>query len=232
MSPTEARLIPLYDTIKSRRFPTVNWLLIGLNTAVFVYMLTLGTQETENLVIHYGLVPARLLQHPDLYNLETVFTSMFIHGGWLHLIGNMLALFIFGDNVEDRMGHSGYLIFYLLCGMLAAAVQIIFSPGMDGPMIGASGAISGVLAAYLVLFPQARVVTLFFLFIIPFFIRIPAVLFISVWFVIQLFNEAASIAGGAQALGGVAFGAHIGGFVSGLVLVWIFRKPSYERVNF
>jgi membrane associated rhomboid family serine protease len=225
-------LIPLYDTIKSRRFPMINWLLIASNTAIFVYVYFLGVRGAENVIVRYGLVPTRLLSHMDLYNLETAYTSMFLHGGWLHLIGNMLALFIFGDNVEDRIGHLGYLLFYLICGTAAAAVQVIVSPSLNGPVIGASGAISGVLAAYMILYPRARVVTLFLLFFLPWFIEVPAVIYIGFWFMMQLFSEVASVAGGVQAAGGIAFGAHIGGFLTGLLLVWLFRPGSYKRVEF
>jgi len=217
-------MIPLRDTLRSRTFPLVNWLIIGLNVAVFIFILSLGPKTVQTFIRYYGLVPGRLLAHVDIVNIETVFTSMFLHGGWLHLFSNMLALFIFGDNIEDRMGHIGYAFFYLICGVLAAAAQIIATPAMNGPMIGASGAISGVLAAYLVLYPRARILTLFLLIFLPWFIEVPAVIYIGFWFLTQLLSGFASVSSGAQALGGIAFWAHIGGFISGLVLVRFFAR--------
>ncbi len=216
-------MIPLRDTARSRTFPLANWTLIALNVLVFLF-LEAGSPHVNALVKTWGLVPARLLRAPNLYNLLTVFTSMFLHGGWSHLISNMLALYIFGDNVEDRMGSGRYLVFYLLCGVAAAFAHVVFEPTSTMPTVGASGAISGVLAAYVVLFPTASVITLIPIFFWPWFVEIPALLYIGGWFVSQLFNGVASVVVGAQALGGVAWWAHVGGFVAGLVLLPIFKR--------
>jgi membrane associated rhomboid family serine protease len=152
---------------------------------------------------------------------------MFLHGGWLHIIGNMWILIIFGDNVEDRMGSVKFLFFYLLCGVLSGLTQSFISPTSQVPAIGASGAIAGVLAAYVVWFPRARVVTLIPLFILPWFVNIPALIFIGIWFLIQFFNGVLSQ--GVSAAGGVAYWAHVGGFLSGLVLVWFFGSRVKNR---
>ncbi len=154
---------------------------------------------------------------------------MFLHGGWAHLFSNMLALYIFGDNVEDRMGSGRYLLFYLFCGVVAAIVHIVFNPHSPLPTIGASGAISGVLAAYLVFFPSARVITLVPLFFWPWFIEVPAVLYLGLWFVSQLLNGLLTIVSGMQAFGGVAWWAHVGGFVVGMVLGPLLARRRYIR---
>ncbi len=218
-------MIPIRDTIRSRSFPLVNWSLILLNVFIFVF-LEAGSPHVNALVKTWGMVPARLLRHLNLYNISTIFTSMFLHGGWSHLISNMLALYIFGDNVEDRMGSGRYLVFYLLCGLAAALVHVGFSPTSAIPTVGASGAISGVLAAYVALYPTASVITLIPVFFWPWFVEIPALFYIGGWFISQLFNGVASVAIGAQALGGVAWWAHVGGFVAGLVLLPTFKRPQ------
>ena len=217
-------MLPLQDTVRSRSFPIANWLLIVLNVLAFLLLLTTGPWA-EKVVEVLGVVPARLLNHPTPYQLLTVLTSMFLHGGWAHLLSNMLALYIFGDNVEDRMGSVRYLVFYLLCGIAATGVHIAFNPTSTVPTIGASGAISGVLAAYLILFPTARVITLVPLFFLPWFVEIPAIIYLGGWFLSQLLNGMLTIVTGAQAFGGVAWWAHVGGFVSGLVLV----RPFVQR---
>ena len=217
-------MLPLQDTIRSRSFPVVNWLLISANVLIFLLLLTTG-QWAEELVNALGVVPARLLGHPNPYQLLTILTSMFLHGGWAHLFSNMLALYIFGDNVEDRMGSVRYLVFYLLCGIAAAGVHIMFNPASTVPTIGASGAISGVLAAYLILFPTARVITLVPMFFLPWFVEIPAIIYLGGWFLSQLLNGVFTVVTGAQAFGGVAWWAHVGGFVAGLVLV----RPFVQR---
>jgi rhomboid family protein len=154
-------------------------------------------------------------------------TSMFLHGGWLHIIGNMWVLIIFGDNVEDRLGSIRYLIFYLICGVASGLTQAFISPNSQLPAIGASGAIAGVLAAYMIFFPRARVVTLVPLFILGWFVNIPAVVFVAIWFLIQFFGGV--LAMGATASGGVAYWAHVGGFFCGLLLVWLFAGRSRNR---
>ena len=185
-------MFPIRDTVRTTRFPIMNWLLIGANVLVFILEINMSPALRNQLIQTFGLVPARLhLTNPVLLLrqpifLVTLFTSQFLHGGWLHLIGNMWTLFIFGDNVEDRMGPLRYLVFYLLSGMVANLMQaFVFKTSMI-PAIGASGAIAGVLGAYILLFPRARVVTLIILFVFPWFIDISALFFIGFWFVLQL----------------------------------------------
>jgi len=221
-------MIPLKDTIQSRSFPIVNWILIGLNIVVFLTLLSMGSRA-EVWVATFGAVPARLLQTPNVSQLSTLFTSMFLHSGWAHLIGNMLALYIFGDNVEDRLGSGRYLLFYLICGLVAAIAHIAVNPNSSVPTVGASGAISGVLAAYLLFYSSARVITLIPLFIFPWFVEIPAIVFIGFWFLSQLFNGFLSVFAGTQAFGGVAWWAHVGGFIAGLILAPILGYRRYVR---
>ncbi len=221
-------MLPITDTVQSRSFPFVNWMLIALNVLLF-FILAKSSASADAYVQIFGVVPARFLSQPDLFALFTLFSSMFLHGGWVHLVSNMLALYIFGDNVEDRMGSGRYLLFYLLCGLVAALVHIAFNQDSLIPTIGASGAISGVLAAYLVLFPTARVITLIPLFFLPWFVEIPAVLYLGFWFVSQLLNGLLTVMTGAQAFGGVAWWAHVGGFVAGLVMVKLFAHQRYPR---
>lgn len=217
-------MFPLKDTVRSRSFPAVNWALIIANLLIFIYESSLGRQALEALVTNYGVVPARLLGGgPGDY--LTLLTGMFLHGGWFHVISNLWALFIFGDNVEDRMGSGRYLLFYLLCGVVAGLAQVLATPASPVPSIGASGAIAGVLGAYLVLYPGSRVITLVLLFFLPWFVEIPALFYLGFWFVSQFFSGVASL-GMAAATGGVAYWAHIGGFVCGLLLVGLFaRRP-------
>jgi membrane associated rhomboid family serine protease len=221
-------MIPLKDTVQSRSFPIVNWMLIGLNVLVFFILLSSGA-EAEAWVEDLGVIPARLLSDPNSLQVITLFTSMFLHGGWAHLLGNMLALYIFGDNVEDRLGSGRYLLFYFICGLAAAAAHIALNRNSPVPTIGASGAISGVLAAYLLFFPSARVITLVFLFIFPLFVEIPAVFYLGFWFLSQLFNGALAVVSDMQAFGGVAWWAHIGGFIAGLVLGPLLARRRYIR---
>ncbi len=221
-------MLPLQDTIRSRSLPIVNWMLLILNVAVFLWVASRG-RYADAWVATFGLVPARFLLYLDFGNVLTLFTSMFLHGGWAHLFSNMLALYIFGDNVEDRMGSRRYLIFYLTCGVIAALVHIAFNPTSPIPTIGASGAISGVLAAYLIYFPSARVITLVPLFFLPWFVEIPAIVYLGLWFISQLFNGVFAIVTDAQALGGIAWWAHIGGFVGGLLLAPLLARRRYVR---
>lgn len=214
-------MIPIIDSVPSRSFPIVNWSLIGANIFCFYLLLSYGPYAQE-IVFRLGLVPARFYTHPGPAELSTIFTSMFLHGGWIHLASNMLALYIFGDNVEDSMGSIRYLVFYLTCGVIAACVHMHFNPTSTIPTIGASGAISGVLGAYLVLFPRARVLTLIPIFFFPWFFEIPAVFFLLIWFYSQLFNGTLAVVSGSSAFGGVAWWAHVGGFLAGVVLVFFF----------
>ena len=203
-------MIPISDDNSSRRStPVITYLLILLNFAAFFLELNSGLGFIER----WSVVPRHLLTNPA-GNFLTVFTAMFLHGGWLHLLGNMLYLWIFGDNVEDRFGHGGFLIFYLLCGIAAAFAQAAFDPRSIIPNLGASGAIAGVLASYLVMFPNRRVNVLLGFFIIP----MSALIVIGLWFVLQLINV-----GSITNSGGIAYMAHIGGFVAGLILTSVFR---------
>ncbi len=221
-------MLPLKDTIRSRSFPIVNWMLITLNILAFFWLLSLGRQA-EGVVAALGVVPARLVSNPNAFQLATLFTSMFLHGGWAHLFSNMLALYIFGDNVEDRLGSFRYLCLYLFSGLVAALAHIYLNPASTLPTIGASGAISGVLAAYFVFFPTARVISLVPLFFIPWLVEIPAVIYLGIWFVSQVFNGLLAVVSGAQAFGGVAWWAHVGGFVAGLVLGLLLARRRYVR---
>ena len=206
-------MIPLRDTIPSTRVPVVNYLIIAVNVVVFLYELSLGG-NIEGFVRTHGLVPRH-------FAFVDLLTSMFLHGGFLHLIGNMLYLYIFGDNVEDRLGHARYLAFYLLCGMAAGAAQALSNPTSNIAMIGASGAIAGVSGAYFLFFPTARVVTLVPIFIFLQVIEVPAVFFLLLWFLLQLWSGIADL--GAHT-GGVAFFAHVGGFIAGMILGPVLRE--------
>jgi membrane associated rhomboid family serine protease len=214
-------MIPLYDTLHSRRFPLVNWLLIGMNALVFLYELALSPAGLDRLTRTWGLVPAQLTAHPAL-TWSTIFTAMFLHGGWFHILSNMWVLFIFGDNVEDRMGPGRYLVFYLLSGVAAALMETFILPGSSVPMIGASGAIAGVLGAYLILYPRARVASLVPILFIFTIIEIPALIFLLFWFVSQLFSGWLSLQGTAGS--GIAWWAHVGGFVFGMASVGLFAQ--------
>jgi membrane associated rhomboid family serine protease len=210
-------MIPLKDDIRSARFPLVNALLIAVNCLVFLLEAGMG-KGVEGLILRQGIVPARMLASGGA-DWHTIFTSMFLHGGWEHIIGNMLYLFIFGDNVEDAMGHVKYLLFYLACGAAAAWAQILSAPGSPVPTVGASGAIAGVLGAYLVLYPRAGVLTLIPLGFFFRIVRIPAIFVLGFWIVLQVVFGLVSLPLAQAASGGVAWFAHIGGFAAGLILV-------------
>ena len=231
-------MLPLRDTIRSYSFPAVNWLLIGINVVVFLFQISLPPAALDQLILAFGVVPARLhLDQPWLLlsnplPLATLFTHMFLHGGWFHILSNLWILYIFGDNVEDRMGSLRYLVFYLFCGTAAGLLQAWFTPASNTPAIGASGAIAGVLGAYFLMFPRARVITLVPLFFVPWFVEIPSLVFLGFWFVSQLFSGIGSL-GMAASGGGVAWWAHVGGFVVGMLVHRLFtprRHPVYTRV--
>ena len=224
-------MIPIRDLNPTRNTPWVTWTLLLLCGLVFVWQAVLPVGADRDFIFAYGLVPRRLALGYDPAALATVFTSMFMHGGLMHIIGNLWFLRMFGDNVEDNMGPVRFALFYVLCGLAAAAAQIAMNPASGVPMVGASGAIAGVLAAYLVLFPHARVVALVPIFIFIQFMEIPAFVFIALWFALQFFSGVGSLG---AAGGGVAYWAHIGGFVAGLALVFLFRtpKPPAPRVAF
>jgi membrane associated rhomboid family serine protease len=243
-------MIPVGDFLRRRTTPYVNWTLIAINVAVFVYMLTLDQRpdsliagveasEADRFLYDWGFVPACLtqmlgydsdvssavLRHvcpaDESRNYLQLLTAMFVHAGWAHIAGNMLFLWVFGDNIEDRLGHLRYLCFYLLCGFAASALQIAMAPGTDVPSVGASGAIAGVLGAYLFLYPTAMVqVVILPFFFLPFFL--PAVVLIGFWFVMQLFSGFAEL-GQATPGSGVAWWAHVGGFVAGLIVIVLLR---------
>src|SRR5215211_6557646 len=207
--------------------PYVNWTIIGLCIAVFLYELILPPAKLDAFFLQWGAIPVEITRFHDLHGL---ITSMFLHGGWAHLIVNMVFLLVFGDNIEDAMGHFSYLLFYLLPGIAAGLAHILLSPSSTIPLIGASGAISGVLGAYIVLFPQGKVRALVFFGYFGQIVLVPAWVMIGIWFALQLFSGLASL--GAADVGGVAFWAHVGGFVSGAVLVWLFRdRDSVARQN-
>ncbi len=233
-------MIPIRDNNRTRRTPVVTWGLIAINVLVFGGSLVFDASEAETLVMRFGVIPD-VVVHGDwglsrseggaLGSLVTPFTSMFLHGGLLHLGSNMLFLHVFGDNVEDVLGRGRFLVFYALCGLGAAAGQVMVDTNSMVPMIGASGAISGVLAGYVMLFPHARIVTLVPIFIFIHFMEIPAGIFIVLWFVLQLvlgYLSLGILAEGGS--GGVAWFAHIGGFLAGLVCIRLFyRKPKASR---
>jgi membrane associated rhomboid family serine protease len=220
-------MIPLRAETPRHSFAFVTVLLIALNAGVFFYELSLPAKAQNALISNLGVVPARaerILKNPDRYArpaIATLFTSMFLHGGWLHLLGNMLFLWVFGGSVEGRLGHGAYFVFYLFCGLAAGATHILASWGSQVPSIGASGAISGVMGAYIVLFPASKILTLVPLLIIFFTVRLPAVLMLGYWFVIQFLSGISTL--GRANPEGVAWWAHIGGFLVGALVGMIFR---------
>ena len=222
-------MFPLYDTVRSRTFPFINLTLILANALAFLYELRMDPAALEQFIFTWGLIPARFLG--DSFNTwTTIFSSMFLHGGWFHIINNMWVLFIFGDNVEGGMGSLRYLLFYLLSGAAAALLQTYVLSSSLVPMIGASGAVAGVLGAYLILFPRARIASLVPILFIFTIVEIPAMLFLIFWFLSQLYSGWFSIQGGGAS--GIAWWAHIGGFVFGLIMVFLFRRrpanPNYQ----
>jgi membrane associated rhomboid family serine protease len=219
-------MIPIRDNLPSRRFPFVNWFFIVTNTLVFLFEISLGSSNLNAFISNYGLTPTRILSDP-LHNWITFFTSIFLHGSWLHLIFNMLALFIFGDNIEDRLGHIPYFIFYISGGLIASGAHTVFNSASTLPTVGASGAIAAVLGAYLVLYPRARVLTIIPIFIFIRIVQIPAPLYLGFWFLSQLLNGTAQVTSNTFQSGGVAWWAHIGGFVFGAVIALVFyRRPQ------
>jgi membrane associated rhomboid family serine protease len=217
-------MIPIKDVIPSRTAPVVTVAIIAVNSLVFLYQIGLAPADFEAFIFAFGLIPAH-------FTIATMFSSMFVHAGLAHAGGNLLYLWIFGDNIEDRLGHGRFLVFYLATGVVAAMSQMAMDPASRIPMVGASGAIAGVMGGYLVLYPHSRVLTLF-----PFplmLFEVPAIFFLGLWFVIQfvsgLGSLAATVNGGPP--GGVAFWAHVMGFVAGIVLVRLMRRPERERVE-
>jgi membrane associated rhomboid family serine protease len=218
-------VIPLRDVIPSRTAPVITVAIIVLNAAVFLYEQWLPPPELRQFVALYGLVPA-------WFQWPAVVTSMFLHGGWLHFLGNMLYLWIFGDNVEDRVGHVRFILFYVLCGAAAAFAQVWMSPGSRIPMVGASGAIAGVMGAYFVLYPRSRVLTLVPIIFYMELMEVPAILFLGIWFLMQLLGGVGSLGvTTTQNVGGIAFWAHIAGFGAGVIWIFVLRRPERQRVE-
>ncbi len=224
--------LPLKDDNPTSTFPVVTVGLILANCLVFYHQLTLNPPAGQRFIFEWGAIPYQIVSGEILYGRGlfppalTLVSSMFLHGGFLHLIGNMLYLWIFGNNIEDTLGHFRFLIFYVLAGLGAALLQVLSDPQSTTPMIGASGAVAGVLGAYLLLFPRARILTLMFIFVFIRLIRIPALIVLGFWFAIQLLG----ITSGQES--GVAFFAHIGGFVAGLALVKVFQPQRSRRRNY
>jgi membrane associated rhomboid family serine protease len=235
-------MIPIGDSNPLRRTPVMNWLLIVANALVFFYELTLPPRGLDRFFLTWGVIPqnvlaalAQPLAPGSLRVFETLLTSQFIHGGWLHLLGNMLFLYIFGDNIEDVLGRLGYLVFYLICGIAAVLAQVfVLAPFMGRyaiPTFGASGAIAGVLGGYLALYPLNRVSVLFpiLLILIPF--DLPAFVIIGWWFVQQFFYGLMTLTPSAANSGGVAFWAHVGGFLIGMILIVPFIEQARRRAR-
>jgi len=219
-------MFPLRDAVRPRTRPYVTWALILVSLAAFAWPAMVEPGLFEGLVLTYGLVPARLsLANPAGW--LTLVTSIFLHGGWFHVLSNLWTLFIFGDNVEDRMGHLRFLAFYLLSGMIAGLAHVALAPTSTLPTIGASGAIAGVLGAYFVLYPSARVLTLVPLVFIPWLVEIPAFVYLGLWFLSQLSSVLVNL-GAAGDFGGIAWWAHIGGFAFGALAVWLIM-PRLRR---
>lgn len=223
-------MIPIKDTQRTWRRPMVNWLLIIINLAVFAYELSLTDAALQEFTVRWGMIP-RVITSPGAFPREvlavtsgpwSLVTSLFVHMGWVHILGNMLYLFIFGDNVEDLLGHWRYLAFYLASGVSASLIHVIFNPMSLVPTVGASGAVAGVLGAYFINFPRSRVLALIPIgFFLPM-VEVPSIVFLFLWFITNLFSGMASL--GVQAQGGVAWWAHIGGFVGGMYLSVVWRR--------
>ncbi len=214
-------MIPLRDVIPSRTTPIVTVTLISLNALAWLVELALPEDALPAFLRLYGVVPAEL-------RVPTLVSSMFLHGSWSHVIGNMWYLWIFGDNIEDRMGHTRFLVFYLLCGVIAAIGHVLMSPASLVPTIGASGAIAGVMGAYFVLFPHSRVLTLVPLIVFVEIIELPALLLLGFWFVLQIFSAGIGAIAATGDVGGIAFVAHIAGFAAGAAGVFAFRAKREE----
>lgn len=215
-------MFPLRDSERSQSTPVVTVALILANLLAFFYEISLDEYSLNHFLAQWGTVPRR-------FEFVDLFTSMFLHGGWLHVLGNVWFLWIFGDNVEDILGHSKFLFFYLFCGLAGGLAHVFFNPDSALPAIGASGAISGIMGAYLLRFPQSRVHTLLFFFVFATTMEVPAILMIGYWFVVQLFSGFGSLAASGAPKGGTAWFAHIGGFVTGMILIRLMpTRPSWR----
>ena len=225
-------MFPLKDTVPRREAPFVMWALIGVNALAFFFEHSLGGPAFARFIELFALIPARytstewsLAVGLDPHSYWPFLTYMFLHGGWLHIIGNMWFLWIFGDNVEDRMGHRRFLLFYLSCGVASVLFYMVIYPESTTPLIGASGAISGVMGAYILMFPTARVLTLIPIFIFPYIVELPSLIFIGFWFLFQLISGAFGMAD-PNAGQGIAWWAHIGGFIAGMILLPLFKRRA------
>ncbi len=225
-------MFPIRDTVPTKHVPWMTWLLIAVNVFVFFMELSIPRDALEQATYLFGLVPARYT-HPGwaaevgfpMHTYWPFLTTMFLHGGWLHIIGNMWVLWIFGDNIEDRMGPFRFLVFYLACGIAAGIVHIATNPRSTVPAVGASGAIAGVMAAYLALYPRARILAVFPIFFWPVFFTVPAFLYLGFWFLTQFFSGTLAIASHHEVTG-IAVWAHVGGFATGLLTFWAFLRPQ------
>jgi membrane associated rhomboid family serine protease len=229
-------MFPLKDTQPSYSRPVVTIVLIAINILVFLYEWSLDEWSLPEYSRQYLSSTALIRMYgatPDHLRLTTLVTSMFLHGGWMHVLGNMLFLWVFGNRLEDALGHAKFLIFYLLCGVVAALAQVLLNPFSTVPIVGASGAIAGVMGAYLLKFPRARILTLVFIVIFATTFEIPAVILLGYWFIFQLFSGLGSIAQTNLSGGGVAWFAHVGGFLAGMVLVKVMgtRERYYRPRN-
>lgn len=227
-------MIPLHDDAPTRYPPIITVAVIAICALVFLWQISGDGTRQQNIVYALGVIPSVLTGNANLSpnlvwvpTFATVVTSMFLHGGWLHLLGNMLYLWIFGNNVEDSMGHVRFVLFYLACGVVAVFAQTLPNPDSDIPMIGASGAISGVLGAYLLLLPTARVLVALPLGFFLYTVRLPAAIVLGFWFVLQMVSSLLA----AEGQGGVAFGAHIGGFIAGMALIPLFKRRGVRLKN-
>ena len=225
-------MIPLKDSTKSPVFPIVNLSIIVVTILVYLFEVSIEPEQLNQLYYTFGVIPVEVIDNffPGLYFtpiLISFITTLFIHGGWMHLIGNMLFLWVFGDNVEGKLGHFNYLLFYLLAGAMATLSHVISTPFSTLPVVGASGAVAGVLGAYIISFPKSRVLALVPIFIIFTLVEIPAVIFIAIWFLLQLFNGFVSFGGDVAT---VAYWSHIGGFIAGVLLIKIMapRESKFD----
>jgi len=216
------------DDVRGAGRPWLTWTLIAMNVVAFLYESTLGQSQLEQFIMTYGVIPAQVVQGQ---NLVSLFTSMFLHAGWAHILSNMVSLAIFGDNVEAALGKLGYLLFYLAGGLVASIAHIAFNLGTQVPSLGASGAVAAALGAYVVMFPHARIRVLMIFGFFVRFTRVTALLFVGIWFITQLFSGVASLGVATAQSGGVAYWAHIGGFVLGLLVGFLLRgqAPDLER---
>jgi membrane associated rhomboid family serine protease len=227
-------VIPLRDVLRSRTKPYVVYSIIAVNLLFFVYELSLSQDQLQKFFFDFGVIPWKLTT-PEVWGLLSpleqllpLLTSMFLHGGWIHLIGNLWILYIFGDNVEDRMGRLPFLTFYLLAGFVSVGLHVLTNWGGKMPTVGASGAIAGVMGAYLVYFPYARIVT-WIPFLLVFVITVPAYVFLIIWFLMQFFNGTFALLEAGSSAGGIAWWAHIGGFLFGVLVAKAFEKPQPRK---